>query len=433
MRPRILVRAFWCLAVLASGACGRSQLTAEGVAGRSEAGGTSVTNAGMGGNGGRGSGAGGAGGRRPDGCLTRSDRIDGLSFDVTLANPDLGRNLALVFHFRKDGDDAELLVGSQGQAKVGRVRVGDEERWELVAPFELVDRAGLLTPDNGVVLTGFVACIEETELSATAEYTFISDSDDYDHRVERSALVSGARDLTPPKWVNPDTLHPLEWTRIEVSEPLGIESEALLLPSIGPTYPLEPLLENGATVAFAASTILPLGLEATPASRGTDLAGHSFLGGSFVVTTPFDPGLQAQDGFESGIRAVTFEGEPVETVQGGGALEGSRSARIRGGTDALFLLAREPSANRVRLDLKPEIHLLDVNDALVIRAGVVGGNEVATLRVPLSARTPDDARRSLELELPQGGTSVLVSVRAPFVEASVSVNVDAIIDRLRIE
>jgi hypothetical protein len=437
------------------GRVGGSGVGGSGVGGASGKGGVGgAANAGQGGSG---AVAGATGGTGPyDDCSVDPTEIDGLSFLVRLTDGE-GRRCCeqvpetMVFHFEIVESELEVVVGSEGQAFRGRL-TADGQRWRLGSDFRVRDHGNPYgwSVNNGVILETLMLCFNpprdsSPSLDGTGRLRVIRNSDDYEEEVESLIAFVGARqDDEPPTLPAEQTLRPLDQARIPVSEPLQLGALASLDDPEQPS--LWPAEMANTVVSFQVSRILPLGFEAHIGADALDLQGNRLMAAS-VVRTDDDPGVQPLDGFESELRVLDY-GSRAGLVTGSRAIEGSQSLEVPGGGTALLHLARPiSSARHVRFDLRLEPRVAMVPADVVVRAGVVGGSEIAFRVIPIeldytepegtggeSGMDPMPSEvMAIDLELSDTGDDILLEISAPYIEYSVHTDVGVVIDRLRIE
>jgi hypothetical protein len=395
---------------------------------------------------------GGSGLVGPGPCSVEPAELDGLSFDVELSP---GDDQAFVFHFVDGPDGLEVVIGSDGYATRSTLDV-HAGKLELVGNLEIRDDSvgRPWSSDNGAYIENLELCVEPPRdssgrLRGQGSLLVIDNGDDYYDEWEEPIDFDAGVDTRAPSFPNAMKLYPLQPELIPLSEPVALGAEATV--SAEPETSLDPVVMAGTVVGFRAPIVLPLGLDSAVSASAHDLGGLRLVS-SLRLSTDADPGIQAQDGFESELHAIDY-GDPSELVQGRRALEGSASLFVPAGTETVLHLRRpSPSAKLLRLDVLPEPFLLQTSASIVVRAGVIGGTNIESFSIPLEADWSLDGPLgasgagggggagagsadavAVELELGDPGDDVLVSISTPLIEESSSAVVAAVIDRLRIE
>jgi hypothetical protein len=280
-----------CVALAAVVACGPSSTVRTTRAGRT--GGAGNEAGGAGGNGAPGGRAGTGGqelagdGDSPDSgtpggnggaddCSSDPSAIADLSFTVNdgvLAGAKMIG--ATVFHFERSGDGLEVVIGSEGQAFRGPVTASGS-LLEVESGLAIRDygNPGHWPTDNGVTVENLSFCVHPpregaAELDGTGKLLVVSNSDDVGRNYEVDAEFSGLPlDDKPPTLPASLTIDPLQPSALQVSEPLVLGAELMLVSPSGMT--LKPVEQAGTVVAFLPTTILPLGFESEMTLSGTD-------------------------------------------------------------------------------------------------------------------------------------------------------------------
>lgn len=244
--------------------------------------------------------------------------------------------------------------------------------------------------------------------------------------VEISLTLNAKPDRTRPTLVVPQMVHPLDGAFVRSSEPLGLATMLTLNNGSSVVTLKESSRDAGALGAFSAPNILPF--QSTWALKGSaaDLAGFDvdFASVAALQTLP-DPGLFAQDGFESAPK-MTTAGEVKLVGQIGSlpAIAGTQSLLVTPNSSATFHLQRPSGANAVRLSLQ---RLMSVNytpgGSTPVVAGVIGGVTHVSAASSAPTGTPTAtgdatwayaaAKEELELDLTESGSEVVVRV-APY-------------------
>lgn len=208
-----------------------------------------------------------------------------------------------------------------------------------------------------------------------------------------SVVISGVPDHEPPQLsVLASVLNPLAGVSFPASEPLDLKNTSLQLvgsstvPLVAqPSSATDGVLTSSA-IAWAIDTILPLSGEWTVQGSGADLIGLE-LGSMGTLRTLKDPGVFAQDGFESPLIAAIDAGSP-QLVSGVGslpAIEGAQSLLLGGGTALTFHLRRAATESSLRFSVRAlGSSAGSISYAKQIRVGVVGSAQASLVNVPYS-------------------------------------------------
>jgi len=172
--------------------------------------------------------------------------------------------------------------------------------------------------------------------------------------------LTGVRDRTPPSLQVSQSLNPVDSLLIRPSE--ALRTAALTLSGIN-SLPIEASTNVPATsITYTAISVLPFSRSWKITGHGEDFAGLPLDLSKLQVTTVADPGVFAQDGFET---------DPKGTLSGGAAwVDSSSGLPIPGGARALFL----PPGGSATL------HLLRTNGSPRLSAKVVNLSTAKTER-----------------------------------------------------
>ena len=453
MATRVIGPIGGLLLVLAA-SCGESSSSGHDGDGESGRGGS----AGFGGSAGRGgsSGTGGdaGGGGLADDCSVDATEIDGQSFQWNLASSQTDNAtgaLASILFFENTSSGLEVVVGSEGQAFRGRVGVSGS-KLVLEPNLRLRDSSGSRpwSQDNGIVIEELELCFHpprdsSPSLDGKGTLRVIQNADDYDDEREEIIDFVAGPDVAAPSLPEGARLHPLKPSLVRASEPLALGGTAWLIDEPGTALSAVELAQ--VLVGWRTSSVLPLGVASDVMTNAHDLSGLT-LGQSLRLTTEADPGVQPLDGFESELRVADYTGTAT-LVGGDQALAGMQSLLVRG--DSVLHIVRPASdANTIRFDLKVVPDVVEIACSIVVRAGVIGGEEIVTHEIPLERLLPEalgaagaggeggaggatNPVQEVELSLSEAGDDILLSIETPFIEESASCIAGALVDRLRVE
>lgn len=417
---------------------------------------------------------GGAGAGGTFACSTDWTAAVGLAFDVVLKETDAEHRAEyrdFVFAFETAEHGVDVVVGSPGQAFRRSLSVQDGA---LVLGSELrISDAGPNEPGspshNGIFLEELSLCVTaptgaRATLEGAGRLRVVADGDDYDRRWESTFTLHGALDETRPAWTHLEPLDPLNPETLTLSEPLELGAMGSLDDGGGPIT-LVPATAAGTVTGFDMPVVLPLGFRGAVTSTSRDLAGNRVDAEDFTLETPADPGLQAQDGFESELHASSITAPRVPAspndailVSGGQALAGTQSVLIDAGSIVFFRLKRPPaSSGHVRLLVKPLVDAADRKGSIVVRAGAPTEAGVVSQEIPVELLEGDlgmggasgtgnaggaggagagcdcDGVTEVDLVVPGESDEIVVSIETPFIELSASSIARAIIDDLRVD
>ena len=376
-------------------------------------------------------------------CSVEPTELDGLSFEVEL-DDDLEDRL-YVFHFVSAPAGLEVVIGSDGYAV--RTWLGVRGDKLVIGEPKIADRSDDGFSGNGTFIYNLELCVEPPRdssgrLRGKGALLVVASSYGYLDEWEKPVDFDASVDTRPPSLPDAVKLSPLEPALIPLSEPVALGAAAAISGSSPAS--LDAVVMVGTVVGFKAPGVLPFGLDSAVTATAQDLIGLR-LESNLRVSTEADPGVQAQDGFESELHALDY-GYPAELVHGAQVLDGSASLYLPPGADTVLHLTRSsPGAKTLRFDFLPDPFVLHVWTNIVVRAGVISGTRIQSLTIPVSsndwhfdgagggAGSAATAPIAVQLELSEPGDDIVVSISTPYVEESESGLVGAVIDRLRIE
>lgn len=167
------------------------------------------------------------------------------------------------------------------------------------------------------------------------------------YRKAASVTLSGKPDRTPPKLNVPQDLNPISQLSVTTSEALKSATLAL-------TGSSAVALSADTAVAplstFSASAVLPFSGAWKITGTGKDFAGQLLDLSAAQVTTIADPGVFAQDGFESAPNAVLSGAVVVDGSSGLPIPTGDRALYLAPGSSDVSLAANGCELNGVSAD-----------------------------------------------------------------------------------
>ena len=234
-----------------------------------------------------------------------------------------------------------------------------------------------------------------------------------------SLMFSGKPDRTPPKLAVPATLNPIDLLTVSASEALKSAtlslsgSNAVPLPADSPPTPV---------ITFSTSAVLPFSGAWTIAGAGEDYAGLPLDLSNATLTTIADPGIFAQDGFETEPKADLSSGcQWVDASSGLPIPNGSRALLLPPGNVATFHLQRTAASSAVSARVLALGNLSSDGAWLKFDAAVIGGQErsedFSSLEVGTLATSSVDwsrasAPKTVQLALKEAGSEVVVRITA---------------------
>jgi len=318
------------------------------------------------------------------------------SWDTTLTVTQLVPNASIscaatnfTLHFSPSGSNLKAIVGRDGTVQSGELIRGTPG-----SPQYSVSQALAVPTRNDCNLLS----IDITELtlqgrdesgdgiadsiggSGKARGTFIVG--DAGLTVQLSVTLQGVPDGTMPSLLGPSHLHPLDGVLLRATEPVALTSSVTLTDT--GTGSANQLLSgnsafDGAFGSFSSARILPFGSSWKLSATGGDLANLPFdVAALPTLDVLLDPGLFAQDGFESTpALSLTGVAQIVTSVGTLPAISGSQSLFVPQGSSVTLHLARPSAASSVRFTAQ-RLSSMSGPVFLVgseVEAGVIGGSE----------------------------------------------------------
>jgi hypothetical protein len=168
--------------------------------------------------------------------------------------------------------------------------------------------------------------------------------------------LSGLPDVQRPSLIVPTPLHPLDGVQVVASEPVALTCTLSLSDAATPANQVALTgytASNGALGRFSSPMVLPFGSTWNLVAKGADLAGLSFITPTTAVKLLADPGLFAQDGFETAPRALLSGTAAVVSHVGTlSALTGTQSLFVAPGSSATLHLAGSQPLSHVRFSTR---------------------------------------------------------------------------------
>lgn len=268
--------------------------------------------------------------------------------------------------------------------------------------------------------------------------------------VELGLELQGVPDKTKPLLLAPSNLHPLDGVYLRTSEPVALTS-TVTLTSAGTGSASEPLTgytaSEGALRAFSTPVILPFGSSWTLTATGGDLANLPFDTAALPpLAVLADPGLFAQDGFESSpTLSLTGDAKIVPSIGTLPAITGNQSLFVPVGASATLHLARPSSAGYLRFKAQALMSSSGAGggNSSYLQAGVIGGSEHVqpTQALPTSPTTTTSdskwqyagPKQDVALLLTDSGPDVAIRIALPTCQGLCPPAQALLIDELRVE
>ncbi|HYP77913.1 MAG TPA: hypothetical protein VER12_18205 [Polyangiaceae bacterium] len=401
-------------------------------------------------------GAGGTGGDSVP--LGESSWDTTLSLTVTKPVPNANVTCTAAdfsLHFSPSGNRLKTISGRDGG-----VLTGELIRSAQSSPLYTVGQALTVPTNSGCDLRS----IELTELalqardesgdgvadtiagSGKARGTFILG--DQGLTIEFSFTLQGVPDATQPSLLVPSNLHPLDGVLLRTTEPVALTSSVSMtdVSASSTNHTLTGYTaSNGAFGSFSSALILPFGSNWKLSTTGGDLANLPFdVAALPTLAVLADPGLFAQDGFESTPALNLSGGAKIVTSIGTlPAIEGSKSLFVPPGSSATLHLARPSGANSIRFTALSLTSMSGPGLDSGVVAGVIGGSmRVALTEAPPSTPTTatNDSNwmyagptQAVTLPLTEAGTDVVIRFAPPACQGFCPPLRALLVDELRVE
>jgi hypothetical protein len=244
---------------------------------------------------------------------------------------------------------------------------------------------------------------------------------------ELTFTLSGVPDATKPSFLVPEIVHPLDGVSVRATEPVTLTSSVSLTSSGSPNQPLSGLTAtDGALGSFSSPVNLPFGSSWKLSAEGSDLANLPFdIAALPVIGVLADPGLFAQDGFETTPAVqLTSEAKIVTSIGTLPAISGSKSLLVPVNSSATLHLARPSGANSVRFTAQGLSNTSDaVGSSSYMKVGVIGGVKRPEPAAPLPMTSPaltNDAtwmyagpKQEVSLTLTESGADIAIRFALP--------------------
>jgi len=403
---------------------------------------------------------GGAGGAAGDSVLLSESSWDTtLALTVTKTAPNASVSCAaarFTLHFSPSGSNLKAISGRDGTVQTGELIRSTES-----SPSYSVTQV-LRVPTGADCTLGSVDITELTLQAWDENGDGIAHGiggsgkargnvilGDVGFTIELSFTLQGVPDKTKPSLLAPSNLHPLDGVVLRTTEPVALAS-SVTLTDTGAGSVSQPLTgytaSNGAFGTFSTAVILPFGSSWKLSATGGDLANLPFdVAALPALAVLADPGLFAQDGFESApALSLTGDARIVTSVGTLPAINGSQSLFVPSGASATLHVERPTGASTVRFTARS---LTSVSEASFggpdVAAGVIGGSVrvLPTQALPTTPSTnTNDSRwtyagptQDVTLPLTESGADVAIRFAPPACQGLCPPLRALLIDDLRIE
>lgn len=226
---------------------------------------------------------------------------------------------------------------------------------------------------------------DELEATATLDHVYMQLGDSAGYIKLSIAFKAIPDDSQPTLSAQWEMANPLDRLSVLASEPVDASTNVTLTGTS--TLPLVATQENdpppsGAVIGFSTSQILPLGGTWRLEAQGKDLAGHALAldATSDPLSTLADPGVYTPDGFEGALSGVSGSSKTVTGYGSVPAISGQHSLWLDSGRQLLVHLRRQNNEKNLHFVVRAFAEYGGIVDTpKIVRAGVVGGNQVVTL------------------------------------------------------
>ncbi|HWA77294.1 MAG TPA: hypothetical protein VG937_33395 [Polyangiaceae bacterium] len=258
--------------------------------------------------------------------------------------------------------------------------------------------------------------------------------------------LHGAPDAQPPALILPTTVHPLDGVRLFASEPVALGSKVTLKNGASSVALGGYTASDGALGSFSSPVVLPFASSWDIAVTGADLIGLPFkTSGLAPLQMLADPGVFAQDGFESTPKVLLVGNAAI--VSGIGnlpAISGTKSLFVPPTGTATLHLARVAGKNNVRFTAQPLSSTNGIGvGAPPVQAGVYFGSERVRASAPTTAGTSSPtgdatwsyagSKQAYTLTLSESEGDVVVLIAPPGCFGFCPLPQAILIDDLRVE
>ena len=363
---------------------------------------------------------------------------------------------SFTLHVSPSGNNLKAIVGRNGAVQTGELIGGTQS-----SPRYSV-RQALSVPTGGGCDSNSVNITELTlqawddsgdgiadRIAGSGKATGNLILGDVIYTVELSFTLQGVPDATKPSLLAASNPHPLDGVLLRTTEPVALTS-SVTLTDTGAGSTSHPLSGNsasdGAFGTFSSALILPFGSSWKLTATGGDLANLAFDNAALApLTILADPGLFAQDGFESTpALSLTGSAKIVTSVGTLPAIKGNKSLFVPPGSSATLHLARASGASSVRFTAQG---LSSISGAGTgdpdVEVGVIGGSERVQPSQALpstpSTNTNDGMwmyagpTQEVTLPLTESGADVAIRIAPPWCQGFCPPLRALLIDDLRVE
>jgi hypothetical protein len=358
-------------------------------------------------------------------------------------------------HFSPSGKDLNAISGRDGAVLTGTLVRGSQSspRYSVDQPLPVPTRDGCDMSSVDITELSLQAWDESGDGiadhvrgSGKAQGTFILG--DVVFPVELSFTLQGVPDSTKPSLLAPSNPHPLDGILLRTTEPVTLTSSVTLTDTGtgGATQPLTGYDATDALGAFSSAVILPFGSSWKVSAIGGDLADLPFeIAALPPITMLADPGLFAQDGFESTpALALTGAAKVVTSIGTLPAIKGAKSLFVPSGSSATLHVARPAGASSVRFTAQSLSSTSNTSSGpFDVQAGVIGGSErigpIQALPTTPATSTNDSTwmyagpTQDITLPLTESGAEVAIRFVSPSCFGFCPPPRAVLIDDLRVE
>jgi len=401
-------------------------------------------------------GAGGSGGDSVS--LGEGSWDTALALTVTESVPNASISCpatSFTLHFSPSGSDLKAILGRDGSVQLGQLIRGTQSSpsYSVGQMLDVPTRADCNLRSIYVTELTLQAWDENGDgiadsIGGRGKASGIFIVGDAGRTVELSFTLQGVPDATKPSLLAPKNIHSLDGVRLRTTEPVALTSSVTLTDTgTGASHPLSAYnASDGAFGTFSSALILPFGSSWKLSATGGDLASLPFdIAALPPIAVQADPGLFAQDGFESTpTLSLTGVAELVTSVGTLPAINGSQSLLVPQGSSATLHLARPTGASSVRFTAQRLMGMSGPGGGgSDVEAGVIGGSERVGPTEALSTTPVTSTNDSvwmyagptqvLTLPLTESGADVVIRFAPPACQGFCPPARALLIDDLRVE
>lgn len=293
------------------------------------------------------------------------------------------KSASFTMHLEPDGAGLDVISGRDGSVLTGKLA-----RFSQVTPSYRTNGA-LAFPSKGDCAVSSIGVTELDLRGWDEDFDGIADSLDGGGKASGMVIqgdlgvtfqlgfgLHGVPDTRAPTLNVPASIHPLDGVVLSANEPLALTSTATLTSAEGKVPLTGYPQDEGALGTFSTPVILPFGSTWSIDAVGSDLEGLAFAAATAQVKVIADPGLFAQDGFETAPKALlSGAAQLVERIGNLPAIAGTQSLLVPPNSGATLHLARATGVSKLLLTVQSLASSSAAGGTLPVEVGVIGGSE----------------------------------------------------------